>query len=78
MEVGRVRYWQPEKQFGFIDPRYGGEGVWFCVGSLCNPGEIQHIRVGQRVEYLLAANERGPCSRHVRLVPASDDSSEAL
>ena len=53
MPIGKVKYFNRPRGFGFIEPEDGGESVWFHVTSL-------HVDMddvlGSRVGYELAKN----------------------
>ena len=49
MPTGRVKYFKPEKGYGFIEPD-GGAGEVFVHVSNCAE-DVETLLVGQRVEF---------------------------
>ena len=50
MATGTVKWFNPTKGFGFIQPDEGGKDVFVHISAL-NAGGIRHLNDGQRVQY---------------------------
>ncbi len=53
--------------FGFITPDQGGPNMFFFHLDVLDD-DFLDLRAGERVEYVLGQNERGPCAKQVRRV----------
>lgn len=62
---GTVSWYDGDKGFGFITPETGGDDVFVHVRALA--GGLTELAEGDRVTYDVAASERGPQARDVRL-----------
>ena len=60
MATGTVKWFNPTKGFGFIQPESGGADVFVHISALERAG-IRGLNEGQRVEYELAT-EKGKSS----------------
>ena len=58
MATGTVKWFNPAKGYGFIQPEDGGKDVFVHISALERAG-ISSITEGQRVEYELAAGRDG-------------------
>ena len=63
--VGRVKWFNPEKGFGFIE-REGGDDVFVHFSAIQAEG-YKSLEEGQRVEFDLEKGQRGPQAANVRL-----------
>ena len=61
MATGTVKWFNPAKGYGFIQPEEGGKDVFVHISALERAG-IQTIKEGQKVEYELAAGRDGRSS----------------
>lgn len=68
MPSGKVKWFDPEKGFGFIAPSDGGEDVHVRVSAL--PPGVTTLKPGQKVEFGVADGRRGPQALQVQLVEA--------
>jgi CspA family cold shock protein len=57
MSTGTVKWFNPTKGFGFIQPEQGGPDVFVHISAVEKAG-LRSLNEGQRVEYELQ-NERG-------------------
>ena len=60
MAIGIVKWFNPTKGFGFIQPEQGGNDVFVHISALKREG-IATLNEGQRVSYELAS-DRGKTS----------------
>lgn len=56
VKSGIVKWFNPTKGFGFIQPEDGGKDVFVHITALERAG-IQSLREGQKVSFELAANK---------------------
>ena len=69
MEVrvkGTVKWFNPEKGFGFIEPE-SGEDVFVHFSSIVTDG-FKTLEKGQKVEFEIIQGERGLQANNVRLI----------
>ncbi|KAA8939186.1 MAG: cold-shock protein [Mycobacterium sp.] len=57
MPTGKVKWYDPEKGFGFLSQE-DGEDVY--VRSSALPAGVEVLKAGQRVEFGLVTGRRGP------------------
>ncbi|MDX1621223.1 MAG: cold-shock protein [Nitriliruptorales bacterium] len=65
--VGSVRWFSPEKGFGFIAPEDGGEDVFVRFSSIELEG-FRTLETGQRVAFVSTTDKRGPRATNVRMM----------
>jgi len=58
MATGTVKWFNPSKGFGFIEPEDGGKDVFVHISALERAG-IKTVREGQRLEFELAPGRDG-------------------
>lgn len=63
---GTVKWFNPEKGFGFIEPE-SGEDVFVHFSSIVTDG-FKTLEKGQKVEFEVTKGERGLQANNVRLV----------
>jgi cold shock CspA family protein len=56
--------------YGFIVPDQGGPNMFFFHEDVSG-GDFLELKVGDRVQFVIGQNDRGPCAKDVRRVPAS-------
>ena len=61
MATGTVKWFNPEKGFGFIQPDSGGSDVFVHISALERAG-IRDLPDGQKVQYDLEEDRRGRSS----------------
>lgn len=67
MATGTVKWFNPTKGFGFIQPESGGNDVFVHVSALKNAG-IHILNEGQKVSYELETNKGKTCAGNLQLV----------
>ncbi|MCX7337830.1 MAG: cold-shock protein [Alphaproteobacteria bacterium] len=70
MTTGIVKWFNPTKGFGFIQPDQGGSDVFVHVSALERAG-IQTLNEGDHVSYELATNKGKTSAVHIKFVQAS-------
>ncbi len=66
MPVGKVRYYDAEKGFGFLAKDDGGEDVYVRASAL--PEGVTSLKRGQKVEFGVVEGKKGEQALSVRLV----------
>ncbi len=61
MATGTVKWFNPAKGYGFIQPEDGGKDVFVHISALERAG-ISSVTEGQKLEYELAAGRDGRAS----------------
>ncbi|WP_028709064.1 cold-shock protein [Propionicicella superfundia] len=75
MPIGKVRYYDAEKGFGFLTRDDGGEDVFVRASAL--PTGVATLRRGQRVEFGVVAGRKGDQALSVRVLEAPPSLSKA-
>ena len=65
MQHGTVRWFDPERGFGFLAPDDGSADLFVHASEIV--GEVRLLREGQVVEFEVGEGERGPQARRVRV-----------
>ena len=58
MAIGTVKWFNPTKGFGFIEPGDGSKDVFVHISAVERAG-LQSLREGQKVEFELVAGRDG-------------------
>jgi CspA family cold shock protein len=61
MSVGTVKWFNPSKGYGFIEPTDGSKDVFIHISALERAG-IGSLNEGQRIEYELVPGNNGKTS----------------
>ena len=56
MPVGTVKWFNPTKGFGFIEPEDGGKDAFVHISAVQQAG-LQTLREGQKVEFELVSGD---------------------
>jgi CspA family cold shock protein len=64
---GTVRWFDPERGFGFLAPEDGSADVFVHASEIVGDGGARLLREGQAVEFEVGENERGPQALRVRV-----------
>jgi CspA family cold shock protein len=69
MATGTVKWFNPTKGFGFIQPESGGQDVFVHISALDRAG-IQQLNEGQKVSYELASEKGKTSAANLKLIAA--------
>ena len=58
MATGTVKWFNPAKGYGFIEPEDGGNDAFVHISAVERAG-LTSLREGQKVEYELVAGDKG-------------------
>jgi CspA family cold shock protein len=61
MPVGTVKWFNPTKGFGFIQPEQGGKDVFVHISAVERAG-LETLQEGQRIEYQVVPGRDGRTS----------------
>ena len=61
MSTGTVKWFNPTKGYGFIEPEDGSKDAFVHISAVERAG-LSTLREGQKVEYELVAGENGKSS----------------
>ncbi|MGC3994360.1 MAG: cold shock domain-containing protein [Propionicimonas sp.] len=75
MPLGKVRYYDAEKGFGFLSKDEGGEDVYVRASAL--PAGVTTLKRGQKVEFGVVDGKKGEQALSVRLLEAPPSLSKA-
>lgn len=75
MPVGKVRYYDADKGFGFLTKDEGGDDVFVRAAAL--PPGVTTLKRGQKVEFGVVAGKKGEQALSVRLLEAPPSLSKA-
>jgi cold shock protein len=67
MSTGTVKWFNPEKGFGFITPDDGTPDVFVHFSAIAGDG-YRNLDDNQKVEYEVTQGQKGPQGSHVRPV----------
>ena len=70
MATGIVKWFNPTKGFGFIQPEEGGNDVFVHISAVQGAG-LQTLNEGQRVSYELATERGKTAATDLRLADAA-------
>ena len=67
MSLGKVKWFNSEKGFGFIQPDDGGKDL-FVHHSDVNVQGFKTLEENQAVEFEIGEGQKGPCAKNVTIV----------
>jgi CspA family cold shock protein len=65
VQQGTVRWFDPERGFGFLAPEDGSADLFVHASEIVGEGGTRLLREGQVVEFEVGEGERGPQAEHV-------------
>ncbi|MDQ1304714.1 MAG: cold shock protein, partial [Actinomycetota bacterium] len=71
-----VRWFDPDRGFGFLAPDGGGEDLFVHASEIATSGGPKLLREGQTVEFEIGEGDRGPQALRVRVTGESASDSE--
>ena len=75
MPIGKVRYYDAEKGFGFLSKDDGGEDVYVRASAL--PAGVTTLKRGQKVEFGVIEGKKGEQALSIRLLETPPSLSKA-
>jgi CspA family cold shock protein len=66
MPTGRIKYYNPDKGYGFITQDNGEPDVFLHVSAI--QGVYTDIQVGQRIKYKVAVGDKGPVAQNAEIL----------
>jgi CspA family cold shock protein len=67
MSTGTVKWFNPEKGFGFITPDDGGADLFVHHSAIESSG-YANLDEGQKVKFEIGQGQKGPCAEKVESV----------
>lgn len=67
MPQGTVRWFDPDRGFGFLAPEDGSADLFVHASDIVGDGGTKLLREGQAVEFEVGEGDRGPLARQVRV-----------
>jgi len=65
MSKGTVKWFNPDKGFGFITPEDGGKDLFVHHSEIQAGGGFATLSDGQAVEFEVGQGQKGPCANKV-------------
>lgn len=65
MATGTVKWFSPEKGYGFVTPDDGSADVFVHFSSIVGEG-YKNLEEGQKVEYEVTSGQKGPQAANVK------------
>ncbi|OOH89625.1 cold-shock protein [Pasteurellaceae bacterium 15-036681] len=66
--IGTVKWFNPIKGFGFIQPSQGGDDVFVHFSSIVSEKSYRNLKDGDSVEFELQQSDRGASALNVKVV----------
>ncbi len=66
MQYGKVKWFDSEKGFGFIEPEDGGKDVFVHRNNIENLGYDEGLREGEEVEFEVEETPKGLSAQNVQ------------
>jgi CspA family cold shock protein len=67
MPTGRVKWFNAEKGYGFIEPNEGGQDLFVHFSSIQDGGYLT-LNEGDEVEFAMGQGQKGPQAQNVKVV----------
>lgn len=74
--TGIVEFFKDDKGYGFIRPDGGGQDVWVHHSAIVGQGDRPTLARGDRVEFELIEDLKGPRAQNVRRIDRTADLAE--
>lgn len=68
MPTGTVKWFNPDKGFGFITPDGGGKDLFVHYSGIADSGGYRSLDEGQHVEFDVTSGERGDQASNVHVL----------
>lgn len=68
MSQGTVKWFNPDKGYGFITPDDGGKDLFVHHSEIQSGGGFATLNEGQKVEYEVGQGQKGPCATKVKAI----------
>jgi len=69
VKFGEVVFFSPKKGWGFIKPDEGGDDFFVHYSQVqAEPGQFRTLDAGQRVSFVIGANNKGPQAEEVEVL----------
>lgn len=65
MSKGTVKWFNPDKGFGFITPEDGSKDLFVHHTAIQSGGGFATLNDGQAVEFEIGEGQKGPCANNV-------------
>jgi CspA family cold shock protein len=66
MSKGTVKWFNPDKGFGFITPEEGGKDLFVHYSAIQSGDDYATLKDGQEVEFEVGQGQKGPCANNVK------------
>ena len=74
MPIGKVKWFNDDKGFGFIEQE-DGEDVFVHYSGIAGEG-YRSLAEGSEVEYEIQASDKGPRAENVRVIAEADNAGD--
>jgi len=68
MSKGTVKWFNPDKGYGFITPDDGGKDLFVHHSEIQGGGGYATLKEGQKVEFDVGQGKKGPCATKVKAI----------
>lgn len=68
MSQGTVKWFNPDKGYGFITPDDGGKDLFVHHSEIQSGGGYATLNEGQKVEFEVGQGQKGPCATKVKAI----------
>ena len=66
MSKGTVKWFNPDKGYGFITPDDGSKDLFVHHSEIQSGGGYSTLKEGQKVEFEVGQGKKGPCATKVK------------
>ena len=68
MSKGIVKWFNPDKGYGFITPDDGSKDLFVHYSEIQSGGGYATLKEGQKVEFEVGQGKKGPCATKVKAI----------